>query len=239
MQLEAKTEEMKENAVIFDMDGVLVDTEPIYIDISRGLFRKWGIDMSQERIMSYVGVPAERMWAEIRRDFRLSRSLEELVQEERTEQWRRLSSMAPLSPTDGVVMLLQELTEAGIRRAIASSTSFDLVQLIISKASIAHYFEVIISGDAVEKGKPAPDIFLRTASELGCAPSDCLVVEDSPHGIHGAKAAGMKVVGFANGLSRNLDLSEADTVITDFAPASVLKILDLLNSTSPPSIQRV
>ena len=127
---------------------------------------------------------------------------------------------------------------ARIRRAIASSTSLDLVQLILSKASLGSYFEVVISGDAVEKGKPAPDIFLRAASELGCPPSACVVVEDSPHGIRGAKRAGMKTVGFANQLSRNLDLSEADMVITDFATASVVKIMELLNPPSNPSIQR-
>jgi beta-phosphoglucomutase-like phosphatase (HAD superfamily) len=91
---------MRRSAVIFDMDGVLVDTEPIYIDIGRHLFRKLGIEVSQERIMSYVGVPGKRMWAEIRRDFRLSQSLDELVQEERAEQWQRLSSMKVLPPTE-------------------------------------------------------------------------------------------------------------------------------------------
>ena len=229
---------MRTRAVIFDMDGVLVDTEPIYIDIGRHLFRKLGIEVSQERIMSYVGVAAKRMWAEIRRDFPLSQSLDELIQAERSEQWQRLSAMTRIPPTDGVVPFLRQLVNAGIRRAIASSTALDLVQLIISKALIGRYFEVVVSGDAVNEGKPAPDIFLYAASELDCAPSDCVVVEDSPHGIRGAKRAGMKTVGFANQLSRNLDLSEADMVITDFTTASVMKIFDLMGPNSHPSIQR-
>jgi HAD superfamily hydrolase (TIGR01509 family) len=224
--------------VIFDMDGVLVDTEPIYIDINRHLFKELGVEMSEERMMSYVGVPAKRMWAEIRRDFLLPESLDELIQAERSEQWQRMSAMTLLPPTDGVVPFLKQLMNAGIRRAIASSTALDLVQLIISKALIGRYFEVVISSDAVKEGKPAPDIFLCAASELGCAPSECVVVEDSPHGIRGAKRAGMKTVGFANQLSSNLDLSEADMVITDFATASVVKIMELLNPASNPSIQR-
>jgi HAD superfamily hydrolase (TIGR01509 family) len=224
--------------VIFDMDGVLVDTEPIYIDINRHLFKELGVEMSEERMMSYVGVPAKRMWAEIRRDFLLPESLDELIQAERSEQWQRMSAMTLLPPTDGVVPFLKQLMNAGIRRAIASSTALDLVQLIISKALIGRYFEVVISSDAVKEGKPAPDIFLCAASELGCAPSECVVVEDSPHGIRGAKRAGMKTVGFANQLSSNLDLSEADMVITDFATASVVKIMELLNLASNPSIQR-
>jgi HAD superfamily hydrolase (TIGR01509 family) len=194
--------------------------------------------MSEERMMSYVGVPAKRMWAEIRRDFLLPESLDELIQAERSEQWQRMSAMTLLPPTDGVVPFLKQLMNAGIRRAIASSTALDLVQLIISKALIGRYFEVVISSDAVKEGKPAPDIFLCAASELGCAPSECVVVEDSPHGIRGAKRAGMKTVGFANQLSSNLDLSEADMVITDFATASVVKIMELLNPASNPSIQR-
>jgi HAD superfamily hydrolase (TIGR01509 family) len=229
---------MRRSAVIFDMDGVLVDTEPIYIDINRHLFKELGVEMSEERIMSYVGVPAKRMWAEIRRDFLLPESLDELIQAERSEQWQRMSAMTLLPPTDGVVPFLKQLMNAGIRRAIASSTALDLVQLIISKALIGRYFEVVISSDAVKEGKPAPDIFLCAASELGCAPSECVVVEDSPHGIRGAKRAGMKTVGFANQLSSNLDLSEADMVITDFATASVVKIMELLNPASNPSIQR-
>jgi HAD superfamily hydrolase (TIGR01509 family) len=224
--------------VIFDMDGVLVDTEPIYIDINRHLFKELGVEMSEERIMSYVGVPAKRMWAEIRRDFLLPESLDELIQAERSEQWQRMSAMTLLPPTDGVVPFLKQLMNAGIRRAIASSTAPDLVQLSISKALIGRYFDVVISSDAVKEGKPAPDIFLCAASELGCAPSECVVVEDSPHGIRGAKRAGMKTVGFANQLSSNLDLSEADMVITDFATASVVKIMELLNPASNPSIQR-
>lgn len=224
--------------MIFDMDGVLVDTEPIYIDINRHLFKELGVEMSEERIMSYVGVPAKRMWAEIRRDFLLPESLDELIQAERSEQWQRMSAMTLLPPTDGVVPFLKQLMNAGIRRAIASSTALDLVQLIISKALIGRYFDVVISSDAVKEGKPAPDIFLCAASELGCAPSECVVVEDSPHGIRGAKRAGMKTVGFANQLSSNLDLSEADMVITDFATASVVKIMELLNPASNPSIQR-
>ena len=228
--------EMRTSAVIFDMDGVLVDTEPTYIDISRQMFRQLGIEMPEERILSYVGVPARRMWADIRRDFRLLQSLDELLQSERSEQWQRLRAMTSLPPTDGVVAFLNQLMSAGIRRAIASSTSLDLVQFILSKALIGNYFEVVISGDAVKKGKPAPDIFLCAASKLGCAPGDCVVVEDSPHGLRGAKRAGMKTVGFANHLSRNLDLSEADLVIPDFAPASVLKVFELMGSTSHPSI---
>jgi len=238
-QIKALTGEMGTSAVIFDMDGVLVDTEPTYIDISRQMFRQLGIEMSEQRILSYVGVPAQRMWAEIRRDFRLPQSLDELLQSERSKQWQRLRAMTSLPPTDGVVAFLNQLMSAGIRRAIASSTSLDLVQLILSKAMIRSYFEVVISGDAVKEGKPAPDIFLCAASELGCAPSDCVVVEDSPHGLRGAKRAGMKTVGFANQLTRTLDLSEADIVIPDFTPARVLQIFDLIGPPSHPSIQQI
>jgi HAD superfamily hydrolase (TIGR01509 family) len=220
------------------MDGVLVDTEPIYIDINRHLFKELGVEMSEERIMSYVGVPAKRMWAEIRRDFLLPESLDELIQAERSEQWQRMSAMTLLPPTDGVVPFLKQLMNAGIRRAVASSTALDLIQLIISQALIGRYFEVVISSDAVKEGKPAPDIFLYAASELDCAPSDCVVVENSPHGIRGARRAGMKTVGFANQLSRDLDLSEADLVIADFTAASVMKIFALMGPTSHPSIQR-
>jgi len=229
---------MRRSAVIFDMDGVLVDTEPIYIDIGRHLFRKLGIEVSQERIMSYVGVPARRMWAEIRRDYLLPQSLDELIQAERSEQWRRLSAMTLIPPMDGVVPFLERLMTAGIRRAIASSTPLDLVQLIISRAMIGRYFEAVISGDQVKEGKPAPDIFLYAASELGCAPDDCVVVEDSPHGIRGARSAGMKTVGFANQLSKGLDLSEADIIITDFTASSVMRIFDLMDPTTHPSTQR-
>jgi HAD superfamily hydrolase (TIGR01509 family) len=229
---------MRRSAVIFDMDGVLVDTEPIYIDIGRHLFRKLGIEVSQERIMSYVGVPARRMWDEIRRDYLLPQSLDELIQAERSEQWRRLSAMTLIPPTDGVVPFLERLMTAGIRRAIASSTPLDLVHLIISRAMIGRYFEAVISGDQVKEGKPAPDIFLYAASELDCAPSECVVVEDSPHGIRGARSAGMKTVGFANQLSEGLDLSEADLIITDFTAASVMKIFDLMGPTTHPSTQR-
>lgn len=102
-----------------------------------------------------------------------------------------------------------------------------MIDLILAKTNLRQYFDAVISAEDVANGKPAPDIFIGVAAKLGCAPTVCVVVEDSPHGIRAAVAAGMKVIGFQNINSGNQDLSEADLLINDFSDANIMKVVRL------------
>ena len=142
-------------AVIFDMDGVLVDTEPIYVDICRSLFIKFGVEISKERLQSYVGIPAHRMWSEIRDDFAIEHSVDELMQSEKTEQRHRLLALNEIPMVSGVAAFIEKLHRSEIAMGVASSSSRDTIRIILKKTGLHPYFEAIISGEDVEQGKPA------------------------------------------------------------------------------------
>ncbi len=216
-------------AVIFDMDGVLADTEPIYMGITSDLLVKLGVSLPSEQLLPYVGIPASRMWSEIRDRFKLQQPLTELIHLEKDRQLQYLRTMSPLPEVPGVRHLLGELAQMGAPMAVASSSSRDIVELILSKLGIRHFFTATVSGKDVAQGKPAPDIFLKAAAALGVKPERCIVIEDSPPGVKGAKSAGMVCVGFANANSGKLDLTGADFILNDFSPESRRKVKKLVS----------
>jgi len=214
-------------AVIFDMDGVIVDSQPYHFAVEDKMCREMGIDVSLEESHSFVGMAGAKVWRYLKSKFGLKESIEELLAFENKARTAYFSSLVNVHPIPGVVALLEELKQHDIKTALASSSSVEVIEIFISKLGIKDYFQKIISGDAVENGKPDPDIFLYTATALGENPSDCLVIEDSANGVKAAKLAGMKCIGFRNANSGDQDLSLADMVIDDFRKVD-LEILESL-----------
>jgi HAD superfamily hydrolase (TIGR01509 family) len=215
-------------AVIFDMDGVLADTEPIYMGINRDLLSMLGVSLPSEQLLPYVGISAKRMWTELRSRFELQQPLSELIRLEKDRQVQHLRGMKQIPEFPGVTQLLEELRQMGMAMAVASSSSREIVELILSKVAIRHFFTATVSGEDVSQGKPAPDIFLRAAERLEVESQECVVIEDSPPGVEGAKNAGMLCVGFANTHSGKLDLTGADLILYDFSPESRQKVKRLI-----------
>ncbi len=112
--------------------------------------------------------------------------------------------------------MLKSLKEAGYKLAVASSSPYENIVLATKALHIDPYFDVLVSGESVANPKPAPDVFLKTAEALHTAPGDCLVVEDSCHGVHAAKNAGMPSIGFVNPDSGGQDLSCATKLTRSF-----------------------
>jgi HAD superfamily hydrolase (TIGR01509 family) len=218
--------------VIFDMDGVLADTEPIYMGITRDLLSKLGVPLPSEQLFAYVGIPARQMWSEIRTRFEIQEPLSELIRMEKDRQLQYLRDTEQLPEVPGVRKLLEDLARMGTAMAVASSSSREIVDLILSKLALGRFFIATVSGKDVTQGKPAPDIFLKAAAELGAPPKNCIVIEDSPPGIAGAKRAGMVCVGFANPNSGKLNLAGADLILHDFSVESRVKIKRLVSETS-------
>jgi len=203
-------------AVIFDMDGVLVDSQPYHFAVEDKMCREMGIDVSIEESHSFVGMAGAKVWNYLKNKFALQKTIEELIAFENRARIAYFSSLENVYPIPGVVALLEELKQHDIKTALASSSSVEVIEIFISKLGIGDYFQKIISGNTVEKGKPDPDIFLNTSAALGEDPADCVVIEDSANGVKAAKAAGMKCIGFKNTNSGDQDLSLADMVIDDF-----------------------
>ncbi|HQG30358.1 MAG TPA: HAD family phosphatase [Deltaproteobacteria bacterium] len=221
---------MKNRAVIFDMDGVLVDSEPIYMMSNRRLFASLGIEVSDSEYHTYVGTSAQGMWSAIKERHGLDAPMDMLIRQEFEEHERSLSSAENLCAIPGVEKLLLTLKGLSVRLAVASSSSRRVVDLILSRAGLTPFFETTVCGQDVSNGKPHPEIFLTAARRLGVEPCECLVIEDSPRGIAGAAAAGMRTVGFQNPNSGVQDLSRADLLIGSFSDADIDGIIRFLTS---------
>ena len=180
-------------AVIFDVDGTLLDTERIYMQAWKEAAAEQGYVMPDELLNKTRGVDAKvaaRIFEEeIGNGFsyQKTRPIRVRIAEEIIERESPI-----LKPS--VLELLSFLREKGIRLSVASSTKTKTTKEHLQINGIADWFEVIVGGDMITKGKPNPDIFLKAAELLGEAPENCIVVEDSPAGIRAGSAAGMKTV---------------------------------------------
>lgn len=182
--------------VIFDCDGVLVDSEVIVIEIEADLLTAAGFPLTADEIADrFVGLSYPDMMAQLEADFArpVPAGLSQRIQRDAVaafpDRLRAVSGMRPF---------LEGLAQP---RCVASSSDLDRVELSLAVAGLAAFFEPssLYSAQMVQNGKPAPDLFLHAAADLGVAPSACLVVEDSPHGVAAAHAAGMSVLGFVGG----------------------------------------
>ncbi len=197
------------------MDGVIVDSEPYHYEVESIIFDRLGISIPDEERHTFIGKASDKLWSHIRKTYQLPQSVDELLQFDRSVRLDYMASREEIAAIPGVVDLLNDLTEHGVKRALASSSSIDLITLFIEKLKLGSYFSIIVSGDFVERGKPDPDIFTYTARQLKEEPSKCVVIEDSTNGIRAAKAAGMPCIGFRNPGSKGQDLSGADYIIDD------------------------
>ena len=194
---------------IFDMDGVLVDSEPVYMKQERHSYARHGVVLDEAELSRFVGTTQRHMWSAIKIEYGLAEDLDCLMAEHHRQLMEVLSS-APLPPMPGVTELLGALKRAGIPCAVASSSPRALVELILRNAGLQLFFSEIVCGDDVTHSKPDPEIFLTAAQRLGIPPSSCVVIEDSAHGVAAAKAACMFCAGLLNPNSGRQDLSAAD-----------------------------
>ena len=203
-------------AVIFDMDGVIIDSEPIYEEINRQIFSELGIEVDQKKYAQYIGVTNQEMWSDIKREYSLPFPVNKLkeMQLSRSLEYMREGNKEPIP---GIWELLNDLKKRGIYTALASSSSRQLVEVTLAGLQLDGYFDVLLSGDNVSRGKPEPEIFYNTASLLQVSPHCCIVIEDSNHGVKAAKAAGMICIGFQNPNSIKQDLTEADFIVDDLS----------------------
>ena len=199
-------------AVIFDMDGVIIDSEPIHLKVDIETMKVLGCNISIEELEKYVGATNEYMFADIKKNYNISKSIEEIINY-KVEKTKQKIIQSDLEPIEGIRELLTELKKKNIPAAIASSSPKDFINVVVSKFKLQEYFKYIVSGEEVANGKPAPDVYLETAKKLGIYPKDCTVIEDSKNGVLAAKVAGMRCIGFQNVNSGNQDLSRADTIV--------------------------
>lgn len=213
--------------VIFDMDGVLVDTEPIYFAVNKKMLTIAGAVPLDEEISQFVGVSSSKLWNYYKNKFNLNFNEEKIFLEAREEKYNRINELPKLDPIPGLEILLNVLKQNGFLLSIGSSSPRRLIDLILEKSGLKRYFDFIGSGHDVKEGKPSPDLFEYCAQKCNVDPSNCTVIEDSRNGIAAAKAAGMKSIGFVNTNSGIQDLSSADMMFYRYDKNTIKWITEL------------
>ncbi len=213
-------------AVIFDLDGVIINSEPLQFKAAKTVLKNNGGEITDEELSRYVGVANFIVWSELKEKYSLIKSVKELM---KMQADLRIIMLKDYNDgfVPGIDELLSELKEKRIPTAIASSSTKDFIDAVLEKLGIGSYFKIIISGDQVEKSKPFPDIFLKAAEVLKVQPEECLVIEDATHGVAAAITAGMKCIGYRNIHSGNQDLSKATMIVDSITEINYKKISKL------------
>jgi len=183
----------KLNAVIFDMDGLMLDTEAIYQIVWRNVGQALGFHMSDELLYATLGRPAHdcyRLLLETHgSDFPLPRFKTACA-----EHWDSHTGIHGIAHKPGLLDLLDWLEAHNIPKAVATSTAYTKARATLQIAGIDNRFPMIVTGDQIQHGKPAPDIFLAAAAKLGVDPRACIALEDSEAGVMAASSAGMYTI---------------------------------------------
>lgn len=197
-------------ALIFDMDGTLVDSELIHYKAWKEILANHGVShFPFEGFISYVGTSNEKLARDYIQSDGLDTSIERLVCE---KQGIYLEMISGIKLLDGVEAAIRKYF-GNFRLAVASSSDCVELEKILKTTNIRSRFEQVIGGDLVGRKKPDPEIYLKTASLLGLAPQECVAFEDSESGLAAAKDAGMFVVAVPNRLSKHHDFSRSDLIV--------------------------
>ncbi|MGB8450981.1 MAG: GNAT family N-acetyltransferase [Anaerocolumna sp.] len=202
-------------AVIFDMDGVLVDSEPLHARAAVAALTDLGFNVTIDYCYQFIGSTTVHMLESMKKDYNISLTVTELltVYQETLHKLIKTEGYEPIPYTKALIM---DLYNHGVKLAIASSSSVKEIEAVVKALGIKKYFTKLVSGTKVSQPKPAPDIFLKAAAELGMNTNECIIIEDSFNGVSSATAAGIPVIGYVNEHSGKQDLSAASILIEGF-----------------------
>lgn len=216
---------MTSTAFLFDMDGVIIDSNPYHKISLREFCKKYGHDLDEESLRTKIYGRTNRDW--ITNVFGvLPESQLQAYATEKESLFREI--YAPhIKAHTGLHVFLEQLAQHNIPRAIATSAPRANVDFTLQHTGVGKYFETILDEAFVSKGKPDPEIYLKTAAALGFNPKNCIVLEDSLSGVAAGKAAGCKVVGITTTHTAE-ELSDSDVVIGDFEGISPIELIKSL-----------
>ena len=213
--------------VIFDMDGVIVDTEPVHHFAYYQHFKELNIEVSDEMYRSFTGNSTRNIFQKLKSQFDLQEDVEDLILRKRHLFNEAFDLKEDLYLIEGVEDLIKDLHANGIQLIVASSASNVTINRVFTRFNLHQYFTHIVSGEDFPKSKPHPAIFEHAAS-LSVAPKEnCIVIEDSTNGIQAAVSAGIYCVGYDSFHSKDQDLSKANVVIRHFNELNFEKVRDL------------
>ncbi len=206
---------MKYQAVIFDMDGVLIDSEPLHIELETKMIIELNIPLNKEMYYRFAGTTSLSMWKILVDESKLDKNPKMLSAQSDRRFIDILLTTNKVNLFDGVKDVLSKLKGLGIPLALASSSSKEVVNAVLNKFDLEGFFNVVVTGSDVQHSKPHPEIFLKASQMINISPSHCVVVEDSPNGIKAAKLAGMNCIGFASPSNKH-EITDATYIIKSF-----------------------
>jgi HAD superfamily hydrolase (TIGR01509 family) len=210
-------------AVIFDMDGVISDTQKLHSFVEMQILKEHGVSLNVDEITEkYSGIPDEIFFREVTEGLVPEQDLPEIIR----KKWERMYEFSKdkIIPVPGAIELIRKLHYQQLMLGVASSSPKAFVKLVLSKLGVAGFFQAVITKEDVKKSKPDPEVFLTAAQRLGVRPDECVVIEDALSGIRGAKKAGMKCVAYVEE-GRNPASLPADIIVRDL---SILEIEDIV-----------
>jgi HAD superfamily hydrolase (TIGR01509 family) len=212
------------NTVIFDMDGVIVDTEPVHHYAYNEHFKQLNIEITPEIYASFTGNSTKNIFEKLKAHFNLEQDVQTLVETKRNLFNDAFDKKEDLYLLDGVEDLIKELHQKGMQLVLASSSAKVTINRIFNRFDLNQYFTHIVSGEDFPKSKPHPAIFEHAAFLSDTPRENCIVIEDSTNGILAAKAAGIYCIGYDSVNSKMQDYSKADEVISHFSELSFERI---------------
>lgn len=202
--------------VIFDMDGVIVDTEPVHHYAYQQHFKLLNISVSDELYASFTGNSTRNVFQKLKDQFQLTENVEDLIIVKRNLFNEAFDTKEDLSLIDGVEDLIKDIFYSGMQLIVASSASKQTINRVFTRFNLHQYFSHIVSGEDFPKSKPHPAIFLHAASLANYPKENCIVIEDSENGVKASVAAEIFCIGYNSINSKGQDLSFANVIISDF-----------------------
>jgi HAD superfamily hydrolase (TIGR01509 family) len=200
-------------AVVFDLDGVLIDSEPVHLRAANRVLARYGAEVSEADFRALIGVGAVATWEEWRVRYGIADPVEQLVAMNTAARLAEIAAEAP--PIDAAVELARRLHASGMPLAIASSSTPAVIDAELTALALTQEFAVRVSGEDpdVRYSKPAPDVYVAAAARLHVAPAACLAIEDSAPGVVAATRAGMTCIAVPNRWTADQDFRDADVVL--------------------------
>ena len=203
-------------AVIFDMDGVIVNSEPLHRKAYFDMFEEFNLNVSNRLYESFTGKSTSAICKELCKIFDLSISHEKLMLSKRKHFKTIFDNDPEFQMIDGALSLIKNYFYNNLTLILASSASMTNINRIFKKFDLDKFFKAKISGADLKESKPNPEIFIKAAKLSGFNKSECIVIEDSTNGITASKSAGIYCIGFNSPNSKNQNYNKADLVISNF-----------------------
>ncbi len=217
-------------AIFFDLDGLLADTEDLHVFAYRKIAQKLGIELSQEYIFSFIGAPTSVNMKKIMHDFHIPEEKFEELLLLRYQSYLDTVNNTPLTLMEGAIECIRYVRERGLKTALVTSSTKEHSQAVFNNilqnsflhTSLTNFFDCMVFGDDIENLKPAPDIYMEAIKRLRSTPERGIALEDSEAGVIAAKSAGLKVIAVPGPHTRDQNFNKADRILSSLEDVAKL-----------------